>query len=62
MSLTAELVGDDVEVRLTAGEGEPAVGGDGAGWGRGVVRCLIPPRFCGVDIVSGGGACPLTPL
>ena len=50
VTLVAELVGDDVEVRLTAGEEE-----GGAGSGRGAVRCLIPPRFCGVDIVSGGG-------
>ena len=23
--------------------------------GRFVIRCVIPPRFCGVDVVSGGG-------
>ena len=25
--------------------------------GRGSLRCLVPPRFCGVDVTTGGGHC-----
>jgi hypothetical protein len=44
----------DVDVRLTPPHAQPADAADTAA-GRGWVRCLIPPRFCGVDIASGGG-------
>ena len=25
--------------------------------GRGSLRCIVPPRFCGVDVTTGGGHC-----
>ena len=73
-TLAAEAVGGDVEVRLTPPTAPTAWKAEGSGSpnpslahayaysahaGRAAVRCLIPPRFCGVDVVSGGGAVTL---